>query len=173
MSCWLQSIWIRIMFQRNPGVRQEGQRVTDFISERNILKQTHTHRDWISVIYLKLRRLVIFKRRSGGQQVQEHLQEIHVLPCDIRNLENWAHSEEKHTHNSYRKLVWRSTDYRPGSCVRCALYLSELKLDAVTMTSSLFCTSTGIFLQPGDLSNLWSSLRVSATAAALVHQRCG
>lgn len=33
-------------------------------------------------------------------------------------------------------------------------HLSELKFDAVTMTSSLFCTSTGIFLHPGDLSNL-------------------
>lgn len=33
-------------------------------------------------------------------------------------------------------------------------HLSELKFDAVTMTSSLFCTRTGIFLQPGDLSNL-------------------
>lgn len=41
-------------------------------------------------------------------------------------------------------------------------YLSELKLEAVTMTSSLFWTNTGIFLQPGDFNNLWSSLRVSA-----------
>lgn len=40
-------------------------------------------------------------------------------------------------------------------------YLSELKFEAVTITSSLFCTSTGIFLQPGDLSNLWSSFSVS------------
>lgn len=41
-------------------------------------------------------------------------------------------------------------------------YLSELKLEAVTMTSSLFWTNTGIFLQPGDFSNLCNSLRVSA-----------
>lgn len=40
-------------------------------------------------------------------------------------------------------------------------YLSELKFEAVTITSSLFCTRTGIFLQPGDLSNLWSSFSVS------------
>ena len=40
-------------------------------------------------------------------------------------------------------------------------YLSELKLEAVTITSSLFCTNTGIFRQPGDLSNLCSNFRVS------------
>lgn len=41
-------------------------------------------------------------------------------------------------------------------------YLSELKLEAVTMTSSLFWTNTGIFLQPGDFNSLCNNLRVSA-----------
>lgn len=40
-------------------------------------------------------------------------------------------------------------------------YLSELKLEAVTMTSSLFWTKTGIFLQPGDFNSLCNNLRVS------------
>lgn len=40
-------------------------------------------------------------------------------------------------------------------------YLSELKLEAVTITSSLLCTSTGIFRQPGDFSRRCSSFRVS------------
>lgn len=44
-----------------------------------------------------------------------------------------------------------------------AEYLSELKFEAVTMTSSLFCTRTGIFLHPGDFSNLWSSFNVSGS----------
>lgn len=41
-------------------------------------------------------------------------------------------------------------------------HLSELKLEAVTMTSSLFWTNTGIFLQPGDFNNLCSNFSVSA-----------
>ena len=40
-------------------------------------------------------------------------------------------------------------------------HLSELKFDAVTMTSSLFWTRTGIFLHPGDFSSLCRSFRVS------------
>lgn len=71
-------------------------------------------------------------------------------------------------------LSWLSTNvYYPGpdlknlmdtfvSCrLEFCLYLSELKLEAVTMTSSLFCTSTGIFLQPGDFNNLCNNLSVS------------
>ena len=40
-------------------------------------------------------------------------------------------------------------------------YLSELKLEAVTMTSSLFWTNTGIFRQPGDFNNLCNNFSVS------------
>lgn len=45
----------------------------------------------------------------------------------------------------------------------CSLphYLSELKLEAVTITSSLLCTNTGIFRQPGDFSKRCNSFRVS------------
>lgn len=47
-------------------------------------------------------------------------------------------------------------------------YLSELKLDAVTMTSSLFWTSTGIFLQPGDFKIFCRSFKVSEKCTTLI-----
>ena len=40
-------------------------------------------------------------------------------------------------------------------------YLSELKLEAVTITSPLLCTNTGILRQPGDFSRRCNSFRVS------------
>lgn len=49
----------------------------------------------------------------------------------------------------------------PRPNVSLARYLSELKLEAVTITSSLLCTKTGIFRQPGDFSRRCSSFRVS------------
>lgn len=56
-------------------------------------------------------------------------------------------------------LISLDASLRPPSL---CLYLSELKLEAVTMTSSLFWTNTGIFLQPGDFNNLCNNFSVSA-----------
>ncbi|KAL0625370.1 Zinc finger matrin-type protein 1 [Plecturocebus cupreus] len=56
-----------------------------------------------------------------------------------------------------------------GACLKCVLpthYLSELKLEAVTITSSLLCTSTGIFRQPGDFSRRCNSFRMESCSVA-------
>lgn len=75
-------------------------------------------------------------------------------------------------HNCYKK-VWMSVKQQTeesnmsvvvsdrGQLWRSS-HLSELKLEAVTMTSSVFCTSTGIFRQPGDFNNLCNNWSVSA-----------
>lgn len=132
------------------------------------------HTDWyrISVINLKLCRLVILERRSGRQQVEEHFQQVHILPCHIGDLEDWTHSaRQKHTFFNLNipfqtAVLSRYACVCVCRCVHCQHcngnpHLSELKFDAVTMTSSLFWTSTGIFLHPGDFSSLCRSFRVS------------
>lgn len=50
-------------------------------------------------------------------------------------------------------------------------YLSELKLEAVTMTSSVFWTKTGIFRQPGDFNNLCNNFSVSADTHTWIHTK--
>lgn len=117
------------------------------------------YRYWVGVVYLKLSGLIVPVGGPGGEQVKEHLEQVHVLSGHVGDLKDWAHSGGKHTHTQR----WAFT-ILSKILPRQPKYLSELKFDAVTMTSSLFWTRTGIFLQPGDFSNLCSSFNVSVTS---------
>ncbi len=55
----------------------------------------HAYWYWIGVVYLKLGRLVVFEWASGGEQVQEHLQQVHVFSCDVRDLEDGTYSTKQ------------------------------------------------------------------------------
>lgn len=54
------------------------------------------YRYGVGVVYLKLSRLVIFVRGPGGEQVEEHLQQVHVLSGHIGNLKDGAHPRGAH-----------------------------------------------------------------------------
>lgn len=50
---------------------------------------THGYR--VGVIYLELSRFFLPVAGAGGQEVEEHLEQVKVLTCDIGDLEYWAH----------------------------------------------------------------------------------
>lgn len=130
--------------------------------------QQISYRHRVCVVYLELSGFVVVKSGPRGEEVQEHLQQIHVLARHIWDLENGTHPKKA------RGQWWIEKEQKKNICFGLTLeerkyrcleryYLSELKLDAVTTTSSLFWTSTGIFLQPGDFNNLCSNFSVSVT----------
>ncbi len=55
----------------------------------------HAYGYWIGVVYLELGRLVVFEWAPGGEQVQEHLQQVHVFSCDVRDLEDGTYSTKQ------------------------------------------------------------------------------
>ena len=50
-----------------------------------------THRDGVGVINLKLGRLLLPVAGARGEQVEEHLEQVEVLACDVGDLEYRAH----------------------------------------------------------------------------------
>lgn len=52
------------------------------------------HRHRVGVIDLELCRLVIVEGGPGGEQVEEHLQQVHVLPSHVGDLKDGTHPAE-------------------------------------------------------------------------------
>ena len=50
-----------------------------------------THRDGVGVVNLKLGRLLLPVAGARGEQVEEHLEQVEVLTCDVGDLEYRAH----------------------------------------------------------------------------------
>lgn len=57
-------------------------------------RRLRPHRDRVGVVDLELCRLVVVEGGPGGQQVEEHLQQVHVLPGHIRDLKDGTHPAE-------------------------------------------------------------------------------
>lgn len=49
------------------------------------------HRDRVGVVDLELGRLLVVEGGPGGQQVEEHLQQVHVLPGHVGDLKDGTH----------------------------------------------------------------------------------
>lgn len=54
-----------------------------------------SYRYWVCVVYLKLSRLVVVEVGPRGEEVEEHLQQVHVLPRHIWDLKNGTHPAER------------------------------------------------------------------------------
>ena len=55
----------------------------------------------VGIVYLELCRLVISIGGSGGQQVEKHFQQVHVLPRHVGDLEDRTHpGRNTHTKKS-------------------------------------------------------------------------
>lgn len=54
-----------------------------------------SHRYGVCVIYLELGGLVVVEVGPGRQEVEEHLQQVHVLPCHVWDLKDRTHPAEK------------------------------------------------------------------------------
>ena len=50
-----------------------------------------SYRYRVGVVYLELCGLIFTVGRPAGQQVEEHLQQLHVLPRHVGDLEDGAH----------------------------------------------------------------------------------
>lgn len=66
---------------------------------------------------MKLCRLIVSVRRPGGEQVEEHLEQVHVLSGHIGDLEDGAHpGDTTHTHRHVRmKLLHLDSENLPGT----------------------------------------------------------
>lgn len=53
-----------------------------------------SHRYWVCVVYLELSRLIVVEVGPRRQKVEEHLQQLHVLPRHIWDLKDWTHPAE-------------------------------------------------------------------------------
>lgn len=54
-----------------------------------------SHRYWVCVIYLELSRLIVVEVGPRRQEVEEHLQQVHVLPCHVGDLKDWTNPAER------------------------------------------------------------------------------
>ena len=67
------------------------------ISNVNNGCSTYGHRE--SVVNLELGRLGDVALDTSGQEVEEHLQQVQVLPGHVGHLEDWTHPARQHPHN--------------------------------------------------------------------------
>lgn len=56
----------------------------------------------VGVVYLKLSGLVVSVGGPGGEQVEKHLEQVHVLSAHIGDLEDGTHPGHTHTTQTQR-----------------------------------------------------------------------
>lgn len=62
---------------------------------RGLAGLAKSYRHGVGVVDLKLGGLVVSVGRPGGEQVEEHLEQVHVLSGHVGDLKNRTHPEER------------------------------------------------------------------------------